>query len=113
MLGQVHIDKRLGVLLRVVHKAPPFVELCRQEVLDCVREFRMVSVLVHTAFAEIDVLQHTVELRAVLALVYYACLQALLLLILLSILPRGRTFGFLYHSWLFYFHGFSHRSSLW
>lgn len=112
MLGQIHIYERLGALLSVVRKASPFVELRRQKALDCVREFGMVSVLVLTTFAEIDVLQHAVELRAILALVYHACLQTLLLLILLSILSRGRTFRFVNHGRLFYFHIISHRRRL-
>ena len=74
----------------MIHEASPFIELCGEKVLNCVREFRMVSVLADATFTEIDVLQHAVELYRIFAPIN-TCLQILLRVIFLLILSLSQT----------------------
>lgn len=112
LLGQVHVDERLGVLLGVVHEAAPLVELDGQQVLDRVGEFGVVSVLVQAALAEVDVLEEAVELGAVLAFLdaVHTCLRVLLELVFLPVLARGRALRLLLDDGLADFGFLGHRS---
>ena len=95
----------------MVHQASPFIELCGEKVLYCVREFRMVSVLADATFTEIDVLQHAVELYGVFALVY-TFLQILVRVIFLLILSLSRSFHFLNFNLLFCWSSVRHNLNL-